>query len=101
MNGINVIEKSPTITIGSFQLHLPTVKKTYEVLIVGGIHIPRMLLTRHYNQRPIDETMCDAIIANGGVKNRQKVQNVCDDRCIKHSSDFSCVCDSGHIVQFN
>src|SRR5215216_5102020 len=31
-----------------------------------------MLLTRHYDQRPFDETMCDAIIANGGVKNRQK-----------------------------
>ena len=27
VNGINVIEKSPTITIGSFQLPLPTVKK--------------------------------------------------------------------------
>ena len=31
-----------------------------------------MLLTRHYDQRPIDETVCDAIIANGGVKKRQK-----------------------------
>ena len=31
-----------------------------------------MLLMRHYNQRPFDETMCDAIIANGGVKNYQK-----------------------------
>ena len=31
-----------------------------------------MLLTRHYNQRPFDETVCDAIIANSGVKNRQK-----------------------------
>ena len=40
VNGINVIEKSPTITIGSFQLPLPTVKKTYEMLIVGDIHIP-------------------------------------------------------------
>ena len=40
VNGINVIEKSPTITIGSFQLPLPTVKKKYEVLIVGDIHIP-------------------------------------------------------------
>ena len=27
VNGINVIEKSPTITIGSFQIPLPTVKK--------------------------------------------------------------------------
>ena len=39
-NGINVIKKSPTITIGSFQLPLPTVKKKYEMLIVGDIHIP-------------------------------------------------------------
>ena len=29
VNGINVIEKSPTITIGCFQLPLPTVKKKY------------------------------------------------------------------------
>ena len=40
VNGINVIEKSRTITIGSFQLPLPTVKKKYEMLIVGDIHIP-------------------------------------------------------------
>ena len=39
VNGINVIEKSPTITIGIFQIHLPTVKKKYEMLIVGDIHI--------------------------------------------------------------
>ena len=36
------------------------------------MHYCRMLLTRHYDQRPFDETMCDAIIANGGVKNHQK-----------------------------
>ena len=40
VNGINVIEKSPTITIGSFQIPLPTVKKKYEILIVGKMHIP-------------------------------------------------------------
>ena len=40
VNGINVIEKSPTITIGSFQIPLPTVKKKYEMLIVGDIHNP-------------------------------------------------------------
>ena len=40
VNGINVIEKSLTITIGSFQIPLPTVKKKQEMLIVGGIHIP-------------------------------------------------------------
>ena len=58
-----------------------------------------MLLTRHYDQRPFDETVCDAIIANGGVKNpSKKVQNVCDGGAIKHGSDFSCVCDAGHTV---
>ena len=31
-----------------------------------------MLLTRHYDQRPFDETVCGAIIANGGVKNPSK-----------------------------
>jgi len=40
VNGINIIEKSPTITIGSFQIPLPTVKNKYEMLIVGDIHIP-------------------------------------------------------------
>ena len=40
VNGINVIEKSPTITIGSFQIPLPTFKKKYEILIVGEMHIP-------------------------------------------------------------
>ena len=40
VNGINVIEKSPTITIVSFQLTLPAVKNKYEMLILGNIHIP-------------------------------------------------------------
>ena len=40
VNGINVIEKSLTITIGSFQIPLPTVKKKYEMLIVEEMHIP-------------------------------------------------------------
>ena len=31
-----------------------------------------MLLTRHYDQRPFDETVCDATIASGGVKSHQK-----------------------------
>ena len=37
-----------------------------------GLHYYRILLTRHYDQRPFAETVCDAIITNGGVKNRQK-----------------------------
>ena len=66
------------------------------------MHYFRMLLTRHYDQRPFDETVCDAIIANGGVKEpSKKVQNVCDGGAIKHSSDFSCVCGPGHTVQSN
>src|SRR3954466_6384100 len=39
VNGINVIEKSLRITIGSFQIPLPSVKKKYEILIVGVMHI--------------------------------------------------------------
>ena len=34
-------------------------------------------------------------------KPSKKVQNICDGGCIKHGSDFSCVCDAGHTVQFN
>ena len=30
-------------------------------------HYCRMLLTRHYDQRPFDETVCDAIIANAAL----------------------------------
>ena len=26
------------------------------------------------------------------------MQTVCDGGCIKHVSDFSCVCDAGHMV---
>ena len=40
VNGINVTEKSSKITIGSFQIPLPTVKKKYEMLIVGEMQIP-------------------------------------------------------------
>ena len=29
------------------------------------------------------------------------MQNVCDGGCIKHDSDFSCVCDAGHTVLLN
>ena len=39
VNGINVIEKSPKITIGSFQIPIPNVKKKYEILFVGEMHI--------------------------------------------------------------
>ena len=66
---------------------------------ITGIHYCRMLLTRHYDQRPFDETMCDALIANGDVKKlSKKMQNICDEGYIRHGSDFSCVCDEGHAV---
>ena len=29
------------------------------------------------------------------------MQNVCDGRAIKHSLDFSFMCDAGHTVRFN
>jgi hypothetical protein len=46
--------------------------------------------------------MFDALIANGDVKKMsKKMQNACDGGYIKHGSDFSCVCDAGHTVQFN
>ena len=31
----------------------------------------------------------------------KKVQNLCDDGCIKHGSNFSCVCDAGHTVDLD
>jgi hypothetical protein len=40
VNGINCIEKVSTITIGGFKFPLPTVKKKYEIFIVGEMHIP-------------------------------------------------------------
>ena len=73
-------------------------KKDGKVKGIFDIHYCRILLTRHYDQRPFAKTVCDAIIANGGAKNVKKVQNVCDGGAIKHGLDFSCVCDAGHTV---
>ena len=54
---------------------------------------------RPYNQRPFDETVCIAIITNGGVKEpSKKMQKICDSGAITHGLDFSYVCDSGHTV---
>ena len=41
-------------------------------IVLAKLHCCRMVQTRHYDQRPFDETMCDAIITNGGVKNPSK-----------------------------
>ena len=58
-----------------------------------------MLLTRHYDQRPFDENVCDALIANRDVKKpSKKMQNICDGRDIKQGLDFSYMCNAGHTV---
>ena len=54
---------------------------------------------RHYNQRPFNETMCDALITNDDVKKlSKKIQNVCDGGYIKHGSDFPYMRVEGHTV---
>ena len=61
-----------------------------------------MLLTQHYDQRPFDEIVCDALIANSDViKSSKKIQNVCNGVHNKHVSDYSCVCDAWHTVHSN
>ena len=40
MNSINSIGKNSTIAIGGFEFAFPTVKKKYDILIVGDVHIP-------------------------------------------------------------
>ena len=40
VHSINSIGKVPTIIIGGFEFPLPTVKKKYDILIVGDMHIP-------------------------------------------------------------
>ena len=58
-----------------------------------------MLLTRHYDQRPFDEPVCDALIANGDVtKPSKKMQNICDGGDIKHGSYYICVCGEWQTV---
>ena len=40
VHSINSIGKFSTITIGGFEFPLPTIKKKYDILIVGDMHIP-------------------------------------------------------------
>ena len=40
VNSINSIGETPTIAIGGFKFPIPTVKKKYDILIVGDMHIP-------------------------------------------------------------
>ena len=40
VNSINSIGETPTIIIGGFKFPIPKVKKKYDILIVGDMHIP-------------------------------------------------------------
>ena len=40
VHSINSIGKISTITIGGFEFPLPTIKRKYDILIVGDMHIP-------------------------------------------------------------
>ena len=40
VHSINSIGKISSINIGGFEFHLLTVKKKYDILIVGDVHIP-------------------------------------------------------------
>ena len=40
VHSINSIGKIPTIIIGGFEFPLPTVKKKYDILIIGVVHNP-------------------------------------------------------------
>ena len=40
VNSIGSIGKIPTITFGGSEFPIPTIKKKYEILIVGDMHIP-------------------------------------------------------------
>ena len=40
VNSINSIGKFSTVIIGGFEFPIPNVKKKYEILIVGDMHIP-------------------------------------------------------------
>ena len=40
VHSISSIGKISTISIGDFEFPLPTVKKKYDILIIGDVHIP-------------------------------------------------------------
>ena len=40
VDSINSIRKNPLIIFGGFEFPLPAVKKKYDILIVGDVHIP-------------------------------------------------------------
>ena len=49
VHSINSIGKNSTITIGGFEFPLPTVKKKYDILIIGDVHIP-IEVTQRYSK---------------------------------------------------
>ena len=40
VHSINSVGKIPLIIFGGFEFPLPTVKKKYDILIIGDVHIP-------------------------------------------------------------
>ena len=40
VHSINTIEKTPSIIIGGFEFPLPTIKKKYDIIIIGDVYIP-------------------------------------------------------------
>ena len=40
VHSINSIRKIPSIIIGDFEFPIPTVKKKYDIIIIGDVHIP-------------------------------------------------------------
>ena len=40
VHSINSVGKIPSIIFGGFEFPLPTVKKKYDILIIGDVHIP-------------------------------------------------------------
>ena len=40
VHSINSIGKIPLIIFGGFEFPLPTIKKKYDILIIGDVHIP-------------------------------------------------------------
>ena len=82
----------------SAKVQITTDYSVFDRFYFHCVHYCRMLLTQHYNQRTFDETVCDALIANGDVKNVKKGAKCLRWRSINHSSDFSYVCDAEHTV---
>ena len=64
-------------------------------------HYYWMLVKRHDNQIPFDETVCDALIANGDVKNPSKRCKMFAMADTSNTVQILVACDVGHTVQFH